>query len=74
MISSHWNEPFADALAKRTNFRDEIIMTEEPRIHETTNEARAGSTPGVARNVLVIGTLLVVILFAVIVFAGKLSL
>lgn len=49
-------------------------MTEEPRIHETTTEARAGSTPGVARNVLVIGTLLVVILFAVIVFGGKLSL
>ena len=49
-------------------------MTEEERIHESTTEARAGSTPNVARNVLVIGTLLVVILFAVIVFAGKLSL
>lgn len=33
---------------------------QEP-IHETTTEARAGSTPNVARNVLTIGTLLVVI-------------
>jgi hypothetical protein len=41
------------------------------QIHETTTEARAGSTPGVARNVLVIGTLLVVILFVVIVLVGR---
>ncbi|HET9813762.1 MAG TPA: hypothetical protein VFP57_08925 [Sphingomicrobium sp.] len=38
---------------------------------ETTTEARAGSTPGVTRNVLVIGTLLVVILFAIIVLVGR---
>jgi hypothetical protein len=37
---------------------------------ETTTEARAGSTPGVTRNVLVYGTLLVVILFVVIVLVG----
>jgi hypothetical protein len=43
----------------------------EPPIHETTTEARAGSTPGVARNVLVIGTLLVVILFIAIVLVGR---
>jgi hypothetical protein len=43
----------------------------EPPVRETTTEARAGSTPGVARNVLVIGTLLVVILFAVIVLVGR---
>jgi len=43
----------------------------EPSIHQTTTEARAGSTPGVARNVLVIGTLLVVILFAVVVLVGR---
>ncbi len=43
---------------------------QEP-IHETTTQARAGSTPGVARNVLVIGTLLVVILFVVIVLVGR---
>ena len=42
----------------------------EAPIHETTTEARAGSTPGVARNVLVIGTLLVVVLFAIIVLVG----
>jgi hypothetical protein len=42
----------------------------EPSVVETTTEARAGSTPGVTRNVLVIGTLLVIILFAVIVLVG----
>ena len=36
-------------------------------IRETATEARAGSTPGVTRNVLVIGTLLVIILFVIIV-------
>jgi hypothetical protein len=46
-------------------------QSDEPRIHETATEARAGSTPGVARNVLVFGTLLVVILFAVIVLVGR---
>jgi hypothetical protein len=40
-------------------------------IHETTTEARAGSTPGVARNVLVFGTLLVVVLFVIIVLVGR---
>jgi hypothetical protein len=40
-------------------------------IVETTTEARAGSTPGVTRNVLVIGLLLVVIIFAVIVLVGR---
>jgi hypothetical protein len=44
--------------------------TETP-VRETTTEARAGSTPGVARNVLVFGTLLVVIIFAVIVLVGR---
>ena len=43
----------------------------EPSVHETTTEARAGSTPGMARNVLVIGTLLVFILFVVIVLVGR---
>jgi hypothetical protein len=42
----------------------------DPSVVETTTEARAGSTPGVTRNVLVIGTLLVIILFAVIVLVG----
>jgi hypothetical protein len=35
-------------------------------IVETTTEARAGSTPGVTRNVLIIGTILVIILFVII--------
>jgi len=43
----------------------------EPSVVETTTEARAGSTPGVARNVLVVGTLLVIILFVVIVLVGR---
>jgi len=43
----------------------------EPSVRETTTEARAGSTPGVARYVLVIGTLLVIILFVLIVLVGR---
>jgi hypothetical protein len=43
----------------------------EPSVVETTTKARAGSTPGVARNVLFFGTLLVVIIFAVIVLVGR---
>jgi len=43
----------------------------EPSVTETTTEARAASTPGVARYVLVIGTVLVVILFALIVLVGR---
>jgi hypothetical protein len=43
----------------------------EPSVRETATEARAGSTPGVARNVLIFGTLLVVIIFAVIVLVGR---
>jgi hypothetical protein len=42
----------------------------DPPVRETTTQARAGSTPGVARNVLVFGTLLVVIIFAVILLVG----
>jgi hypothetical protein len=42
----------------------------DPSVVQTTTEARAGSTPGVARNVLVVGTLLVIIIFAVIVLVG----
>ena len=42
----------------------------DPSVIETTTEARAGSTPGVTRNVLTIGLLLVIIIFAVIVLVG----
>jgi hypothetical protein len=43
----------------------------EPSVTETTTEARAGSTPGVTRYVLVIGTLLVVVAFVIIVLVGR---
>jgi hypothetical protein len=43
----------------------------EPPVRETTTEARAGSTPGMTRYVLVFGTLLVIIIFAVIVLVGR---
>jgi len=46
-------------------------QTSEQPIRETTTEARAGSTPGVARNVLIFGTLLVVLLFVIIVLVGR---
>ena len=42
----------------------------DPSVVTTTTEARAGSTQGVTRNVLVIGTLLVIIIFTVIVLVG----
>jgi len=47
------------------------LRDSEPSVVETTTEARAGSTPGVTRNVLIFGTLLVVIIFAVIVLVGR---
>ena len=43
----------------------------DPSVTETTTEARAGSTPGVGRYVLGIGTLLVVVLFVLIVLVGR---
>jgi hypothetical protein len=51
-------------------------MMADPRhrdasVTETTTEARAASTPGVARYVLAIGTMLVVILFVLIVLVGR---
>lgn len=39
-------------------------------IHETTTEARGGSTPHMARYVLMFGTGLVVVIFAIIFFIG----
>ena len=41
-------------------------MTDEPREHLTTTEARAGATPHMTRYVLFIGTGLVVVIFAII--------
>jgi len=42
----------------------------DPSVVQTTTEARAGSTPGVTRNVLVIGLLLVIVIFAIIFLVG----
>jgi hypothetical protein len=42
----------------------------DPPIVETATRARAGSTPGVTRNVLVFGLLLVIVIFAIIVAVG----
>ena len=38
--------------------------------HLTTNEARAGSTPHMTRYVLIFGTGLVIVLFAIILFTA----
>ena len=43
----------------------------EPSVVQTATEARAGSTPGVARYVLLFGTLLVMILFLIVFLAGR---
>jgi hypothetical protein len=43
----------------------------ETPVVETTTEAREGSTPGVARYVLVIGTLLVIAAFVIIVLVVR---
>ena len=45
-------------------------MTDDQE-HLTTTEARAGSTPGVARNVLTYGLILVIALFAIILFIAR---
>ena len=44
-------------------------MVDEPQ-HVTTTEARAGATPHMTRYVLGVGLLLVIVLFAIILFIG----
>jgi hypothetical protein len=44
-------------------------MADDPQ-HVTTTEARAGATPHVTRYVLAIGTGLVIVLFAIILFVA----
>ena len=44
---------------------------ESGSIHETTTEARAGSTPHVTRYVLTVGLFLVIVIFAIIVLVGR---
>ena len=45
-------------------------MRNEPTEHVTTTEARGGSTPHMTRYVLGVGLALVVVIFAVIFWAG----
>ena len=45
-------------------------MVDQNQEHLTTTEARAGQTPHVTRYVLGIGLVLVIVLFALILFAG----
>jgi len=56
------------ALARERPIRDENIMADDHQEHLTTTEARAGVTPHVTRYVLVIGTGLVIVAFAIILF------
>ena len=46
-------------------------MADEHPEHLTTNEARGGSTPHMTRYVLVIGTGLVIVAFAIILFIAR---
>ncbi len=45
-------------------------MPDDPPEHVTTTEARAGATPHMTRYVLGIGLVLVIVLFAIILFVG----
>ncbi len=45
-------------------------MADQHEEHVTTTEARAGATPHVTRYVLGVGLVLVIVLFAVILFAA----
>ena len=45
-------------------------MADEHEQHVTTTEARAGATPHMTRYVLGIGLVLVIVLFAIILFVG----
>ena len=46
-------------------------MRNEHTEHTTTTEARGGSTPHMTRYVLLIGTGLVIVIFAIIFFIGS---
>ena len=46
-------------------------MADDETEHLTTTEARAGSTPGVARNVLAWGLILVIAICAIILFVAR---
>jgi hypothetical protein len=43
----------------------------DPELHRTRTEARAGSTPGIARWILVVSTTLIIVAFAIIYFVMR---
>ena len=45
-----------------------MAMSDQQQEHVTTTEARAGSTPHMTRYVLGVGLLLVIVIFAIILF------
>ncbi|MEO5774195.1 MAG: hypothetical protein ABIQ32_08780 [Sphingomicrobium sp.] len=45
-------------------------MADQPPEHVTTTEARAGSTPHMTRYVLGVGLVLVILIFAIILFSA----
>ena len=45
-------------------------MSDDREVHVTTTEARGASTPHMTRYVLGVGMLLVIVLFAIILFVG----
>ena len=57
-------KPALAGLKQSNDFRPS--MQDEPQEHLTTTEARAGATPHMTRYVLVFGTGLVILLFAII--------
>ena len=64
------------ALPRERSLRDESIImadehADEHQEHLTTTEARAGATPHMTRYVLFIGTGLVVVAFAIILFVAR---
>jgi hypothetical protein len=48
-----------------------VPLDDPSAIHETKTEARAGTTPHVARYVLIFGTGLTILIFAIILFVAR---
>jgi hypothetical protein len=57
-----------DALARNFEISVRMAMSDQQPEHVTTTEARAGSTPHMTRYVLGVGLLLVIAIFAIILF------
>ena len=56
------------ALAAKLQYSVGIAMPDQQPEHVTTTEARAGSTPHMTRYVLGVGLVLVIVIFAIILF------